>query len=312
MRTQSFFHADFAGALGDGDQHDVHEADATDTEREQADEAEENFDSGRDDLQVEEISKDVEHENGALIFGVEVVVESHRLPHGFDDFGVVAFVFHDDRGEVVGVGQVAHGAVGHVDVLVDVVVAVLNLMFHHADDLVGNSVEAESLSNGVLAGEKLFLRIGTDDGDAGVGEIVGLAEECAFGDVEAAHVSVRSVDAAHAVSGAARAEGGEALFGHFGRNTLEQRNFAADVIEIVDGEANLGSGFGASSLEFSAAGENEDQVGAEGTEGGPESALEAGTVGEKQDDGSDAPGHAQHGEQSAAAIVAQGSVGLFG
>ncbi len=261
---------------------------------------------------VKQVGEDVEDENGALVFGIEVVVEAHGLAHGFDDFGVVAFVLHDDGAEVIGVGQVAHRAVGDVDVLVDIVVAVLNLMFHHADDLVGDSVEAKILSDGVLAGEKFFLGVGADNRDAGVGKIVGLAEECAFGNVEAAHMSIRSVDSADAVSGAARAEGREALFRHFGRNALEQRNFGADVIEIVDVQANLGSGFGASGLEFGAAGEDENQVGAEGTEGGPESTLEASTVGEKQDHRGDTPGHAEHGEERAAAIVAQGGVGLVG
>ena len=38
-RAQRFLDADFAGALGDGDEHDVHQADAADAQREGADES---------------------------------------------------------------------------------------------------------------------------------------------------------------------------------------------------------------------------------------------------------------------------------
>ena len=78
-----------------------------------------------------------------------------RICHsnGFDDLGVIAFVFHDDGTEVVRIGQVAHGAVGNVDVLINVVVPVLNLMFKYADNLVGDSVEAQFFADGVLPGE---------------------------------------------------------------------------------------------------------------------------------------------------------------
>ena len=122
---------------------------------------------------------------------------------------MVAFVLHDDRGQVVGVGQIAHGAEGNVDVFVDVVVAVLHLMLEHADDLVGDAVEANVFAKRVLAREKFFLRIGADHGDARVREVVGFTEESAFGNVHFAHAAVTGIDAADAVIGAARAVGDE-------------------------------------------------------------------------------------------------------
>jgi len=42
-RAQCFFNADFAGALGDRDQHDVHQADAPDAKGKRADEGEQNL-----------------------------------------------------------------------------------------------------------------------------------------------------------------------------------------------------------------------------------------------------------------------------
>ena len=196
--------------------------------------------------------------------------------------------------------------------LVDVVVAVLHLMFEHADDLVGNAVEAEVFAERILAGEEFLLRVGADDGDAGVREVVGLAEEAAFGDVHLAHAAIRGVDAADAIVRTARAVGDHAILEGFGRDVLQQRNFGADVVEIVDGEADLRAGLGASGLQFGAAGKDEDEIRAERAEGGPESALEAGAVGEQEHDRRDAPGHAEHGEHAAAPVVAQRVVGLGG
>ena len=46
MRAQGLFDADFAGALLHRDQHDVHQADAADAERERADEGQQNLERG--------------------------------------------------------------------------------------------------------------------------------------------------------------------------------------------------------------------------------------------------------------------------
>src|SRR5208283_6022345 len=96
----------------------------------------------------------------------------------------------------------------------------------------------------------------------------------------------------------------------FGGNALQQRDFGADVIEVIDREADLGSSFSSSRLQFRAAGENEDQIRAEGAKGGPYSPFKASAVSEQKHDRGDAPGHAQHGEQTAPPVVAQRIVGL--
>src|SRR5208283_2584729 len=73
---------------------------------------------------------------------------------------------------------------------------------------------------------------------------------------------------------------------------------------------DFAAGFGASSLQRGAAGKYEYEVGAPGAEGDPECALEPCAVGEKQHNRGDAPGHAEHGKNAAAAIVAERVVGL--
>src|SRR5579862_2094326 len=120
MCTKSLLHADFTRALCDRHQHDVHQSHTANAERKQSNKAEKNLDSCGDDLQVHQVSENVEDENRPLILGIEVVVKRHRLAHAFDHLGVIAFVLHDHRTQVVRVGQVAHRAVGNVDVFVDV------------------------------------------------------------------------------------------------------------------------------------------------------------------------------------------------
>ena len=135
-------------------------------------------------------------------------------------------------------------------------------------------------------------------------EIVGLAEEAAFRDIHFAHAAVRGVHAADAIVRAARAKGDHAVLKCLRRNVLQQRDFGADGVEIVDCEPNLGTRLGASSLQLSAAGKNEDQICAEGTERRPQSTLEAGAVRKQKDDRRDSPCHTEHGEHAAAPVVA--------
>src|SRR5208337_1380003 len=123
-----------------------------------------------------------------------------------------------------------------------------NLMLEYPHDLVGNAVEADVFPERVQAREKLLLRVGADYSDAGVGEVVGLAEEGAFGDVHLAHAAIRGIHAADAVVRAARAVGDHAIFERFRRNVFQQWDFSADGVKIVDREPNLRSGFRASSL----------------------------------------------------------------
>jgi hypothetical protein len=60
-----------------------------------------------------------------------------------------------------------------------------------------------------------------------------------------------------------------------------------------------------------AAGNHDEKLGSEIGKDVGEGAAEAVAVGEKHDDGGDAPGHAQHGEGGAAPVVAHGIVGLL-
>jgi len=167
---------------------------------------------------------------------------------------VIALVFHGDGVEVIGVGEVAHGAERDVDLAVHVVVAILDDVFEDADDFVGNSIDADFFTERGLAGKQLLLDVGAEDGDAAVGVFVEFGEEGTLFDVDAAHVLIVGIDSADAVTAAAGAVGDGALLEGFGRDALEQRHFGLQVVEVVDGELDFAAGFGAAGLERGASG----------------------------------------------------------
>ena len=104
-------------------------------------------------------------------------MEGHGIANGLDHLAVVAFVVHHDAVEVETILQIAHGAVGNINQGVHVVVAVRDGVPEHGDHLVRDAVDANTLAESILAGEKFLLHRGADDGHAGVGEVVAFAEE---------------------------------------------------------------------------------------------------------------------------------------
>ena len=85
-RAQGFLYANLAGALRHRHQHDVHQPNAADAERQQADEAEQNLDSDCDDLQFAQLVHAVEHEYGSLVLGIEIVMNAIESRTAFDTF----------------------------------------------------------------------------------------------------------------------------------------------------------------------------------------------------------------------------------
>src|SRR5580693_8021188 len=96
-----------------------------------------------------------------------------------------------------------------------------------------------------------------------------------------------------------------------GSDALYHGDFVANVIDVGDLEADFTAGLGASGLQGGAAGEGADDVGAPGAEDGSDGVLEAGAEGQQDNDGGDPPGHAEHGERGAAAVVLHGAESFF-
>ncbi len=82
--AEGFEDADLAGALGDGDEHDVHDADAADGEGHGADDAEEDLEADGEGHDLFRVFDGVPHAESFFIGGIEVVALRHDGADGGD------------------------------------------------------------------------------------------------------------------------------------------------------------------------------------------------------------------------------------
>ncbi len=220
------------GALGDGDEHDVHDADAADAEGHGSDDAEEKIERGAELHDVGGVGDGVPTGDGFVVFGIEVVALGEDGADGLegsevelgragleDDAVGVALVaeqtHHVERDEgVFGVGAVVGG--------------VLDLVVEDADDLEDVAFDLDGFADGRVAVEEFLRGVRAEDDDlAMIGEVGGL-EVAALVDVEAAHAAVGEVDGfALNVDDLGAVFEAEAVVG-LGADGVEEGDFIAD------------------------------------------------------------------------------------
>src|SRR5437763_14391487 len=91
-----------------------------------------------------------------------------------------------------------------------------------------------------------------------------------------------------------------------GTDTPNQGHQVANMLNVIEGEADLHAGLGAASLERGASREDTHNLHAEVGEDGADGAAKSASVGHQEYNCGDAPRHAQHGESSAPAVEAHG------
>ena len=204
-----------------------------------------------------------------------------------------------------------HGVVGDVDDAVVVVVALLHARRAHADHFKRHAIDANRLADCGHAGEKLVPRFRGDDRIKSVLHVVGVVQKSSLIDVEIPNCLDRRVESHHRKRKRAIVVLDRGIFLQHADDMAAERNIVAQQFDVVVGEANLDAGLVASRLLRSASGKHSHGSRAETLKDGLDGLAEAVAVGEKQDDGGDAPGHSRHGEQGAAQVVAHGRVRLL-
>src|SRR6516225_2527157 len=150
-RADRFQDANLAGALGDSDEHDVHDADAAETEGRDRHASEEDGDDSKNARQDFSELHGVPDEERVFVGFFEVMRASEQTADLEDGFIVTLRIghFEHDVGEITLVDDFAfgwrrwkvarHGGVGHVNLVVvgPAVVGVLLLLSQHRDDGVG-------------------------------------------------------------------------------------------------------------------------------------------------------------------------------
>jgi hypothetical protein len=312
--AEGLHEADLSGALGDGDQHDVHDADTADGEGHGSDDAEKDLKGEGEGDHLFAVFDGVPDGEGFFVFGVEVVTLGEDGADGLDgaEVDVGGGGLEDDGVGVALLAEGAHGVEGDEDVFVvgAVVGGVLDFVAEDADDGEGLAFDLDDFADGRVAVEELLGGVGAEDDDlAVVGEVGGL-EEAALVDVEAAHAAVGKVDGfgldGDDFGAVFDAEGVVDFAGDGG----EEGQGVADGFHVAVEEADLLAGALAAGLHGGLTSVDHDDVVAEAHEALHDAGSEGAAVAEEKDDGDQAPDDAEHGEAGAQAVAAEGLDGL--
>ena len=256
------------------------------------------------------MGEDVGYEDGALVGGAEVVRRGQGLAQAFFGQFVVAAIVEPDSVEVFCVLEVAHGVEGHVDGAVAVVVARLHLGGEYADDGEEDAVEADGLAQRIAAAEELRFGFRPDDANVGSLLVFGAVEEAALIQVQLPDVLKLGADSDNAPRVSMQIVLHGDLLIDFRRDEEDAGHAVGDAVHVVQGEADLGAGLVSAGLLAGAAGKDADHVGAPLGKDILDGAAESSAVGQQNYDGGDAPGHADHGDGGAAAVVEHRFPGL--
>ena len=196
LRAQRLFHADLARTLLHRNQHDVHQPDAADAERQRANESQQDFERRSHDRELVKVLLEIGDEDSALIIGAEVVMPGeHAAHHARELLMIPPVIIHKNSGDVLRIVEVAHGAEGDDDHAVVVVVAALHLVLVNANHLKTDAGDTDALSQSWFTREEPPLGLVTDHGHAGMLHLILFVQAATGGHVEAANALEDGIDA---------------------------------------------------------------------------------------------------------------------
>src|SRR6266404_5755434 len=269
LRAQRLLHADFPRSLLHRNQHDVHQADAADTQGQRADKGEQYLQSSAHDCELVIILLEVGDENCSVIIRPEVVVAGeYGAHHAGELLMILPFVVHENAGDVLRVIEIAHGAERDCHQSVVVVVAALHFVLENADHLKAHAVDPDALPQSLFTREQSPLRLIADHHHAGVLHLILIAQAAAAGYIEAANALVHRVDAGEKKIGesACVVLNGHAPLVENRSDSLHHRHFIAYVVDIRQLQTHFDPGFRAARLQRRSSREGSDYVGTPGTE----------------------------------------------
>ena len=166
-RADGLADADLAGALGDADQHDVHDADAADKQGDGGDCAEEGGQRAGDGVDGVQQFGLAEGAEVVLVASGDIVLRSQGFGDLVDSCLGLGFV-HSLGVMAADCGLAVAGAVGveaalsrrhrNIDVFIRIADQTAALAFQHADDFVFDAVDLDRFADRVLIAEQLGER----------------------------------------------------------------------------------------------------------------------------------------------------------
>ena len=211
----------------------------------------------------------------------------------------------------MGIFQVAHGGEGDVDHAVYVAhFPPASWRLKNANDFEAETVHPDVLTQRIAPGEQFLLGLRADHRHPGVLYLVyGVVEAslCQFQDANGRHVGIVAGDTEVEIPGVVLDVG---LLADFGSDVGNLGKVGGQRLHIIQSKVDEGSRLLTTRLQGSTPRSHDDQLGAEVSKdigAGPAKTI---AVSQQHHHGGDAPGHAQHGEGGAAAIVPHGAVGF--
>src|ERR1700674_4675092 len=196
LRAQRLLHADFPRSLLHGNQHDIHQPDAADSQGQRADKSEQHFESSAHDRELVIVLLEGGDEHGSVIIRAKVVVACEYRPHHAGELlMILPLVVHEDAGDVPRVIEIAHCAERDCHQSVVVIVATLHFVVVNADHLKAHAVDPNTLPQSLFAREQSPLRLIAYHHYAGMLHLILIAKAAAAGYVKAANALVHRVDA---------------------------------------------------------------------------------------------------------------------
>ncbi len=201
------------------------------------------FKRGGNDGELIEVLLEVGDKDGAAVVGAEIVVSGqHRADDASQLLVVLAFVVHEDAGDVLGVVEIAHGAEGNHHKAVVVVVAALDLALVDAHHFKAQAVDADILSQGRFAGEQPAPGFVADHyATRARCSLVLFAESSSRGDRETTDALVHRIDAGEKKIGksASVVLNGDVSLVEDGSDALDHGHFVADVVDVGESGGGL-------------------------------------------------------------------------
>ena len=317
--TESLAQSDFASALGDGDEHDVDDADGAERKRDQTDGAKEFVHGIEDGTHQLRLLDGIPAFERVFIVIVEVVIagnDAARLILGEQVFVGDAGLIVDQGNRVVGLFALerevaAHNLEGNVGAGIGGVVVAPADAFQRADDLEAIIVEQNERAHGGASRKKVARHLIAENDDVAFLRFVEVVKPASQLQREKADSVVLRFGAGELTAGAGEfADGVHVVGGENGGDGPNVGRLFADVEVVLIGEPVLAGGVHAARNSRSAAGEKKHDVFAVLRKTALVAGSEALAEADQQQQGADTPGDAEHGEERAEFVRPEGAENL--
>ena len=308
-RTQRLAQADLTGSLGDRDQHDVHDAHAAHPQRHHANKPQHSLQAIRECGHHLRPFDRIPFRRSFLVLGIEMVPARHHFAHCRQSLlvQICGSGLEDDFVWFFQILEVPHQVIGHERLLIvrPVVHGVLNLVAQRADYFKLDPRNADGLPDRWSPLKHPLGRAMPEDDNPPMLRKVVFREILAVVDVETAHFSIGHF---HSSSGKGHDTGTDLI----GKVPINLRAHGFHNGDFIPNRFDIGvfildvfPGSLPTRLEAGLPRPQHDDLMPHGVESVRDGTAEALPEGQQQDDRSQAPNDAQHGQQRAQPIAHQ-------